>query len=129
LSARKLPPRRGNRHKTIKQLTIGPKVIITCCVSSYGTNHYRDQNLRALDNVFHRPHGKAAPKYPDDLVTTINQAMRQHKTEIETGYFRCRWYPNGNLHLEFSRLELLKELNRYGGDHEHVPGPEGKQSS
>ena len=89
---------------------IGPKVIITCCVGSYGTNNYKDQNLRALDNVFHRLDGKAAPKYPDGLVTAVNQAMRERKTEIETDYFRCRWYRNGNLHMEFKRLDLLNSL-------------------
>ena len=121
-----LRPGRSNKHKTNKQFRIGPKVIITCCVGSYGTNNYKDQNLRALDNVFHRLDGKAAPKYPDGLVIAINQAMRERKTELETQYFRCKWYRNGNLHLEFKRPDLLKELNRYGGDHEHVPGPEGE---
>jgi len=119
-----LRPGRWNKHKTNKQFMIGPKVIITCCMNSYGTNHYKDQNLRALDNVFHRLDGKSAPKYPDGLVTTVNQAMRERKTEIETQYFRCRWYRNGNLHMEFKRIDLLKQLNQYGGDHEHVPGPE-----
>lgn len=121
-----LRPGRWNKYKTNKQFVIGPKVIITCCISTYGTNHYRDQNLRALDNVFHRLDGKAAPKYPDGLVTVINQAMRERKSEVETPYFHCKWYRNGNLHVEFRRLDLLKQLNLYGGDHEHVPGPEGK---
>jgi hypothetical protein len=120
-----LRPGRWNRHKTNKEFMIGPRVIIACCVSTYGTNHYKDQNLHALDNVFHRLDGKAAPKYPDDLVTTMNQAMRERKTATETEYFRCKWYRNGNLHLEFKRLDLLKQLNQFGGDHEHVPGPEG----
>jgi hypothetical protein len=115
---------RWNRHKTNKRFLIGSKVIITCCISTYGTNHYRDQNLRALDSVFHRLDGKAAPKYPDGLVTIINQAMRERKTEKETPYFRCNWFRNGNLHIEFKRLDLLKQLNLYGGDHAHVPGPE-----
>ena len=35
-----LRPGRWNKHKTNKQFMIGPKVIITCCMSSYGTNHY-----------------------------------------------------------------------------------------
>ena len=80
----------------------------------------------ALDNVFHRLNGKGTPKYPDDLVTCLSEKIRNKAAVAETPYFRCKWYLNGNLHVEFLRLDLLKELNHIGGNHVQVPGPEGK---
>lgn len=27
-------------------------------------------------------------------------------------YFRCRWFKNGNMHIEFLRADLLAEFNK-----------------
>jgi hypothetical protein len=59
------------------------------------------RHLRALDNVFHRLDGKGTPKYPDDFVTTLSEAVRNKAPFVETPYFCCKWYKNGNLHIEF----------------------------
>jgi hypothetical protein len=45
----------------------------------------------------------------------------------ETPYFRCKWYKNGNLHIEFRSPDLLRRLNQFGGDHEQVPGLEKRR--
>ncbi len=110
------------RYKTNQRYHIGKRVILTYAVTSYGTQSGMDQKLRALDNVFHRLDGKGTPKYPDDLITTISDKIRNKAALAETPYFRCKWYGNGNLHIEFLRSDLLKELNRIGGNHEQVPG-------
>ena len=109
-------------YKTNQRYHIGKKVILICAVSSYGIQSGTSQHLRALDNVFHRLDGKGTPKYPDDLVTGLSETIRKKAAVAETPYFRCKWYRNGNLHVEFKRLDLLKELNRIGGNHEQVPG-------
>jgi hypothetical protein len=122
-----LRPWREN-YKTNKHFFVGPKVIKEYAVEirSWGGNiNYRsEQNFRALDNVFHRLDGKGTPKYPGDFLTAIKTAMHEKKRETVTDYFRAKWYLNGNMHIEFRRLDLLKRLNEMGGDHEHVPGPE-----
>jgi hypothetical protein len=36
--------------------------------------------------------------------------------ECATNYFRAKWFKNGNAHLEFLRLDLLRELNAKAGE-------------
>lgn len=119
-----IPGSFGAKYKTNQRHTIGAKVIIPFAVEwSRRIQHHKEQQFYALDNVFHRFDGKGTPKYPHDLVTTVSAAIHERKSEAETPYFRCRWYRNGNLHLAFLRPDLLRELNRRGGDHQHVSGP------
>ena len=113
------------RYKTNQRYKIGFRVILTWAVDSWSIKSGMTQSLRALDNVFHRLDGKGSPKYPDDLVTALTEAIRKKAPVAETPYFRCKWYKNGNLHVEFRRSDLLTRLNQLGGDHGHVPGPEG----
>jgi hypothetical protein len=120
-----LRPGRWDTHKTNQMYQVGPKVIINDAVQTYYVSSYYDQRLRALDNVFHHLDGKRPPQYPGTLVTTINDAVRNRGIrECETESFACKWFGNGNLHVTFKRLDLLKELNRRGGDHAHLPGHE-----
>jgi hypothetical protein len=112
------------RYKTNLRYKIGPRVILTWAVDSWSIKSGMTQSLRALDNVFHRLDGKGTPKYPDDLVTVLTEAIRKKAPVLDTPYFSCKWYKNGNLHVEFRRLDLLKQLNQLGGNSEHVPGPE-----
>jgi len=67
------------------------------------------------------------PKYPDDFITALSEAIRKNAPSAETPYFLCKWCKNGNLHIEFRRPDLLRRLNQFGGDHEHVPGPEERR--
>lgn len=122
-----IPRRFASRYKTNQRFKIGRKVIIPFSVDwPYHIQCGNEQHFRALDNVFHRLDGKGTPKYPSDLVTVVNAAIRDRKTAAATPYFKCKWYRNGNMHVEFLRPDLLKQLNLRGGDHEHVPGPEEK---
>lgn len=41
---------------------------------------------------------------------------------VETEYFRLRCCLNGNLHVEFRRLDLVKALNRRCGNSHELPG-------
>ncbi len=69
-----------------------------------------------MDNVFHRLDGKGSPKYQDGFVTMLNVAIRERRPGAEISYFRCKWFMNCNLHVEFKRLDLLKQLSQLGGD-------------
>lgn len=117
-----LTPKRGRtaKLKTNDQFQIGKKVIVDgviefCTYPIYwNLSYYRDDNLNALDNIMSMLDGKGISKHPFSSATSIRDAMRQKKQECETEYFRFKWFKNGALHIEFKRLDLLKELNRLG---------------
>jgi hypothetical protein len=70
------------------------------------------QEVHALDNIFHLLDGKGISRYPDDLYTIISQAINKKQTECETEYFHCRWYKKGTIHITLKREDLVKEYNR-----------------
>lgn len=100
---------------------IGKKVILCGWVRvAYGrehfeANYYFQEKLRAVDKVFHALDSKqfAEAGYASPLIDAINTAPggRGH-----TDYFRFQCYANGNLHLEFTRPDLLKLFNRYANN-------------
>ena len=123
---RNLRPSTWNRHKTNSAFRVGRKVILTHRVSSgYKSGHFRanyhcQDELRAIDNVFHMLDGKALSQYRDgDLCRAIEEAERGIG---ETEFFRFKCFRNGNLHLEFRRLDLVGQLNAIGGNCLPEPG-------
>jgi hypothetical protein len=111
-----LRPRRSHL-KTNSEYEVGKKVILFYIVEvGYSfMSTYAEQRLRSIDNAFHLLDGKGPTKYPGDLVTTIRAALNQKATKCETEYFSCEWYKNGNLHLTFKRIDLVRELNERAG--------------
>lgn len=78
-------------------------------------HYHREKDMAALDKLFHLLDGKPAPQYPCGVVTIINEATRNKKWEVETEYFKLQWYKKGSLHIEFKRLDLVKEINKRAG--------------
>ena len=76
-------------------------------------SYHSEKYFRALDNVFHLLDGKGVSKYPTDLCTTISTAGRAGK--CETPYFACKWFKNGNIHIQFLRMDLVEKLNVMAG--------------
>lgn len=114
------PPR--SQYKTNTEFEIGPKVIKSYAMESawnggYPTriNYHKTQQFKALDNVFNLLDGKGTIKYPGDLITTIQQAAQNKKHVCETEYFKCKWFKNCNMHIEFKRMDLVDKLNRMAG--------------
>jgi hypothetical protein len=108
-----------SEHKTNSEFEIGSKVILKHVVDlGYGkarfrVSHWREQKLRAIDNVFHALDGGGIIKtHGGPLVDAINMS---ESGSGETVYFRFRSHKNGNLHLEFKRLDLLAKLNAISG--------------
>jgi len=111
----------GSRYKTNEKnakFEIGKKVILAWCVENkfgggFRTDYTREKNLMALDRVFHLLDGKSFNDkgYRSPLVDAINTGGATG----ETDYFRYTCYGNKNLHLEFKRLDLLKEFNAVAG--------------
>lgn len=99
---------------------LGKKIILPGAVcenysgrTPYQVEHYRRQNLVALDRVFHMLDGKGIPDgYASPLVDAIDTSASGGG---ETTYFKFQGYRNNNLHLEFRRLDLVSKLNQICG--------------
>lgn len=99
---------------------LGEKIIITDVsisdkwFTSYKVNHYREAPLVALDKVFHLLDGKPfETSYISPLVDALNTAEGK---QVDTPYFIAQIYKNGNLHLQFKRMDILTRINAIGGD-------------
>lgn len=109
-------------HKTTQasQYELQEKHILSGAVRyGYGhqwsTDHYREDMIRAIDNVFHALDGKGVVKsHRGPLVDAIN-ACPHSAAKGETDYFRFKCFHNGNLHLEFKRADLVAKLNQVAG--------------
>lgn len=117
-------------YKTNSAFRVGKKVVLASYVTPgwsgcgrFRVCHYREAKLIAIDGVFHVMDGKgvmADRKGP--LVASIEASKEGHG---ETEFFKWKGFKNGNLHLEFKRLDLVKQLNFLGAG-ERVLGAEGK---
>jgi hypothetical protein len=115
------------RYKTNSGFKVGKRVILCSRVEKAwsGTNfrvsyHFENQ-LRALDNVFHMLDAKPLSAYRNgDLINAINECERGAG---ETEYFRFKSFLNNNLHLEFRRMDLVQRLNEVGGNGLPMPKP------
>jgi len=106
------PP--GSKLKTNTECEIGKKVIIKSAVGDRYSDDV-DYRFSCLDNVFHLLDGQGISKPPNDAMTLIQAAILDDGCRCETPYFQFRWFNNGNMHIWFKRLDLVKELNRIGG--------------
>lgn len=111
------PP--GSRHKTNTEFEIGRKVVLTWMLEKgyqrgkYRVNSHRDKYVTAIQNVFQMLDGQGPVKgYYGDL---YNEICDSKNGTGETPYFKFKGYMNGNLHLEFKRLDLLERLNAIAG--------------
>lgn len=119
-------------YKTNQKWQVGPRVIVTWAVNGrYGGGFTLDysESLRAqwtaLGNVFSLLDGKGIQRYPNDLPTRFNEAMKDAAAgdKFEDEYFIIRCYRNRNAHITFKRLDLVQKLNRIAGGDE-LPGTE-----
>jgi hypothetical protein len=102
-------------YKSNKKFEVGKRVILEHWLDDtfngwYRVNHYRTNQMRALDNVFRLLDGKGPIKtYYGELHDAIESG------KCETEYFSCKCHKNLNLHLEFKRPDLLAKLNKIAG--------------
>lgn len=116
-----LRPRAGTRgaeYKSNGQFEIGPKVVLTHAgeLTYRGTGlwigRYTRAKLLSLESVFRSLDGRG--QIVERGVSAIEEGLRDSLV-VETPYFRGRAFKNGNLHLEFRRLDLLKRFNALAG--------------
>ena len=109
-----------SQHKTNTELDIGRRAILTWMLEhNYGggfrVNYRREQWTRALDNVFSMLDGKGTIASHCGPLSDAIGALAPGVYTGETVYFKFKCYGNGNLHLEFKRLDLLAKLNALAG--------------
>lgn len=111
---------RGAKYATNDAVEVGARCIITMAWDSthaYSTVHLYEstsRHLTALENVITGLDGKG--QIVKGARSAIEQALHESKSqEVETAYFRARFYKNGNMHLEFKRLDLLAKFNALAG--------------
>jgi hypothetical protein len=108
-----------SQYKTNTEFEIGKRVILGWIVEpgynkNFHVSYQRQQNLTALDNVFHRLDGQGTIKTSrGSLVDAIEAPNSRGKGE--TAYFKFKCFRNRNLHLEFKRMDLVAKLNAVAG--------------
>ena len=114
------------RYKTNSGFKVGRRVILSGRVekawtdSKFRVSYGYENELRALDNVFHLLDGTPPSAYRNgDLINAIQESGRGIG---ETESFRFKCFINGNLHLEFKRTDLVQRLNEVGGRGLPMPG-------
>jgi hypothetical protein len=122
-------------YKTNSRTEIGPKVVLEHRVErawspGYHVRYGREAEFVALDNVFSMLDGRGtvAKSYHGELSDAIKASG--DKGRGETRYFRFKCFRNGNLHLQFLRLDLLRTLNEVAGGKNIKPtngGAEGRR--
>jgi len=70
--------------------------------------------LNDIDRVFKTLDGK--PFTPRSLEAEMNVALKQ-RAVFENDYYRAKGFRNGNMHLEFKRLDLLDKVNELIAEH------------
>ncbi len=114
----------SNHHKTNVQnarRSLGKKIVLTWCVEnicgSYMVNCSHTENrFYAIDKAFHILDGRGFPAgYRSPLLDGISKTTVENNVG-ETDFFRFKCYLNGNVHIEFKRMDLVNKLNQIAGN-------------
>jgi hypothetical protein len=116
----------GSSYKTNQKnakYEIGPNIILTSTVhTEYGgqfiVNSRDEQKLISLDRVFSHLDGF---NIQGGLKSPLVDAINTSPGIAETDFFKVKCYLNGNLHLWFKRLDLLKKFNAVAGGAHIMP--------
>lgn len=104
----------GHGYKTnLKaQKGVGSKVVLTWLFSGHG--HFQGkETCNAIESAFLLLEGKGAVKgYHGDLAGRLADDPKAGKKYKVLDYFEVTAYQNGNVHLELTRPDLLKEMHR-----------------
>lgn len=106
----------GGQYATNNAFRVGRRVILPHRVErgyagKYRCNYHYTQEITAIDGIFHLLDGKGLMRENRGPLANAIDACPHEGGRGETVYFRFRCFKNGNLHLEFRNLELVKELN------------------
>ena len=82
-------------------------------------SHQKSDELRSIDRIFHILDGR---EMTDGYISPLMDAINTCDGAGQTEYFNFKCYQNGNLHLEFRRLDLVRQLNQIAGDRSALQG-------
>lgn len=96
---------------------IGDRVVFRWAIADYGGLSYSSgirDTLIDVERVFRILDGGELRAVYGSVVERIQAACRGGRVafEVEGDYFRARGFKNGNLHLWFTRKDLLAQVNR-----------------
>lgn len=124
------PP--ASRYKTNTELELGRRVVLSWMVernfhnSGYRVVYSQQQKLTALENVFNALDGKGQiSKTHFSALQMAIESPANADGRGETPLFRYRAFRNHNLHLEFTRPDLLARLNAMAGGKRLRPTEQG----
>jgi hypothetical protein len=112
---------RNSEYKRNSEFEVPRRIVLEHMVErkwkgdGFHPDYYRAQRLTALQNVFGALDGRGsvAKTYRGELYDAIDATGPDG--HFQTSYFRGRCFKNKNLHLEFTRLDLLARLNAIAG--------------
>lgn len=92
---------------------VGKKVILSHFFESNYSGglricYHKEQELNAIQEIFWLLDGKGVPHDAEKLYHKLYKAERGDAYEDE--YFRIKGYSNGNMHLEFKRMDLVSKV-------------------
>ncbi len=128
----------GYRTNVKNRWKLSKKVILSYALadtqySSYFHVSFNDTTsrmLHALDNIMHLLDGKGIPhEHSGPLVTAINGLRISEGGYGQTEYFKFRCCKNRSLHLEFLRLDLVRDFNIRCGHPNELPGDDANPYS
>jgi predicted RNA methylase len=101
------------RFRSHDAFAIGNRLIIESALEEYGSfrNYNRRDTLADVERIFRELDGKGPVEPNQSIAQAVQLRMRDRPALIEGDYFRVRVFQNGNLHLWFTRKDLLKQVN------------------
>lgn len=133
---RKLSP----KYRSNDAFKIAKKMILTLAVDLHGEKFswYYDSRgfsvqdtLRDAIRIFSILDGDLAPKDygGDDLTGIIATAWANGEQKVSTKFFEVRPFANGNLHVIFTRLDLIEKCNKIIAAHYGAVLPDGRKAA
>lgn len=120
-------------YKSNDGFKIGTRMVVEYVVEAWGSGYSinvgRQDKLRDVDKAMHLLDGKKLPpSYQEGLCAALREAIREGRQEVETPYWRVRWFKNGNAHLWATNQEVLDKANLVlAGHYGAVLGGNGKK--
>lgn len=110
--------RLDRRFRSHDGFRIGSKMIFDRAFSEYGSwsGYGCDTRLRDVERAFYVLDGKKQPERYAGIIGAIDEERKNFglspgRFTAESEYFRVRSFANGNLHVYFTRDDLVKEVN------------------